>query len=106
LYKAFEKCSPYIEKFGGHKYAADLSLSPESFQDFKVHFEENVKQRIEENQRQAQIDINYELDLSEISTKFLRILKRFDHFGVGNKQPISLSRDLVNKRLCRENWNG
>ena len=97
LYKALEKCSPYIEKFGGHKYAAGLSLSPKSFQDFKVHFEKIVKQTIEKSQRQKKIDINCELDLSEISEKFLRILNRFEPFGVGNKQPVFLSRNLINK---------
>lgn len=97
LYHALERCSSCIEKFGGHKYAAGLTLAAVNFENFKSCFEETVKQITSGNRYEPKITIDYELDLSEIDAKFVRILKRFEPFGNGNKQPVFLSRNLVSQ---------
>ncbi|MFT5102588.1 MAG: single-stranded-DNA-specific exonuclease [Candidatus Latescibacterota bacterium] len=94
VYEALEKCSEHIEQFGGHKYAAGLTLLEADYENFKNAFEQVVKESIDPMLLNPEILINSELQFNEISPKFYRILKQFAPFGPGNSTPVFLSRDL------------
>ncbi|RUA09390.1 MAG: single-stranded-DNA-specific exonuclease RecJ [Flavobacteriia bacterium] len=94
IYDAIEKCSEYIEQFGGHKYAAGLTILPENYTLFKNKFEEVVKESISEEMLIPQITIDSEIPLHEITPKFLRILKRLGPFGPRNMKPVFESSGL------------
>lgn len=94
VYNALEGCSQYIEQFGGHKYAAGLTLREEDYAGFKAQFEKVVSDTIDPKLLQPEINIAMELDLTDITPKFYRILKQFAPFGPGNRQPVFLSKNL------------
>ena len=94
VYNALEQCSEYIEQFGGHKYAAGLTLKPEKYQDFKAQFEKVVKETIDQQMLIPEITIDTEISLSDITPKFYRILSQFAPFGPGNMTPVFMSEDL------------
>ncbi|QXP72944.1 single-stranded-DNA-specific exonuclease RecJ [Tenacibaculum sp. AHE15PA] len=87
VYNALEQCAEFIEQFGGHKYAAGLTLLPEQYEGFKNKFEEVVAATIDKNLLIPEISIDAELDLSEISPKFYRILQQMAPFGPLNMKP-------------------
>ncbi|MCT4699991.1 single-stranded-DNA-specific exonuclease RecJ [Tenacibaculum haliotis] len=87
VYNALEQCTEFIEQFGGHKYAAGLTLLPEQYEGFKNKFEEVVATTIDKNLLIPEISIDAELDLSEISPKFYRILQQMAPFGPLNMKP-------------------
>ncbi|NOR28876.1 MAG: single-stranded-DNA-specific exonuclease RecJ [Lutibacter sp.] len=87
VYNALEKCSEFIEQFGGHKYAAGLTLEPSNYENFKSKFEEVVKNTLPNELRTPEIFIDSEINLSEISPKFFRILKQFEPYGPQNMKP-------------------
>lgn len=88
VYNALEECSEFIEQFGGHKYAAGLTLLPKQYQNFKNKFEEVVKATIDKDLLTPEITIDAELDLSEITPKFFRIVQQMAPFGPLNMKPI------------------
>ncbi len=92
LYKAIDSCRDLLENFGGHIYAAGLSLKEENLEEFIRRFEAYVTEHIEEEQLLPQIEIDSELKFSEITPKFIRILKQFEPFGPGNPKPIFCTR--------------
>ncbi len=94
VYEALEQCAEYMEQFGGHKYAAGLTLKPENYHKFKAKFEEVVKNTIPSDLRTPEISINAEISLSEITPKFYRILKQLAPFGPQNMKPVFLSGGL------------
>ncbi len=94
VYEALEGCMDYIEQFGGHKYAAGLTLLEEQFQNFKEQFEKVVSERIDERLLTPEINIDSEIELEEITPKFYRVLKQFAPFGPGNMSPVFMSSDL------------
>ncbi|MCD8433699.1 single-stranded-DNA-specific exonuclease RecJ [Tenacibaculum dicentrarchi] len=87
VYNALEQCAEFIEQFGGHKYAAGLTLVPEQYENFKNKFEEVVAKTIDKNLLTPEISIDAELDLSEISPKFFRIIQQMAPFGPLNLKP-------------------
>jgi single-stranded-DNA-specific exonuclease len=87
VYNALEQCSEFIEQFGGHKYAAGLTLRPENYENFKKKFEEVVKSTLPEELKTPEIIIDAEIDLNNITPKFYRILKQFGPFGPQNMRP-------------------
>lgn len=87
VYNALEQCSEFIEQFGGHKYAAGLTLLPEQYENFKNKFEEVVATTIDKNLLTPEISIDSELDLEDISPKFYRILQQMAPFGPQNLKP-------------------
>tara|TARA_B110000116_G_C16798553_1_gene568542 strand:- start:2833 stop:4515 length:1683 start_codon:yes stop_codon:yes gene_type:complete len=91
IYQAIEKCSYLCEKFGGHKYAAGLSIKKENIHLFIAKFEEVVSKSIKPNQLIHNIDIDLKMNLLDIDNKFYRILKQFSPFGPENKNPIFIS---------------
>lgn len=88
VYNALEQCSEFIEQFGGHKYAAGLTLEPKNYQNFKTKFEEVVKNTLPEELRTPEISIDSEISLDAITPKFFRILKQFGPFGPQNMKPV------------------
>ena len=94
VYNALEKCSEFVEQFGGHKYAAGLTLKPENYDGFKAKFEEVVRESMPEELRTPEVVINAEIELSEITPKFFRILKQFAPFGPSNMRPVFMTNGL------------
>ena len=88
IYEALEQCSEYLEQFGGHKYAAGLTLTPDQYIPFKEKFEAVVKKTIDKELLIPEITIDSTLDLSEITPKFFRILKQMGPFGPKNMKPV------------------
>jgi len=94
LYHALSQCSETIEQFGGHKYAAGLTLLPQNYPAFVNKFEEAVARTIEPWQLRPSLDIDLELNLNQITPKFFRILLQFAPFGTGNKPPLFCARNV------------
>ena len=88
VYKAIENCRDLLENFGGHTYAAGLSMKIEHVEEFTRRFEEYVTEHILPEQTKATINIDAELDFKEISSKFYSDLKRFNPFGPDNHKPV------------------
>lgn len=101
VYDAIEACSDLLEQFGGHKYAAGLTLKVENVEAFQKRFEEIVSATIEEHMLVPEIEIDAELELSQITSKFYRILKQFSPFGPGNMSPVFITKHLVDKGYIR-----
>lgn len=95
IYDGIDYCSDLLEHFGGHKYAAGLSFKKENLNEFIEKFEEYVHDNIEDSAFTPEIEVDQDLDLSEINTAFLNNLKRFAPFGPGNMSPIFRSRHVV-----------
>ncbi|NNL15831.1 MAG: single-stranded-DNA-specific exonuclease RecJ [Flavobacteriaceae bacterium] len=94
VYNALEACSEYLEQFGGHKYAAGLTLKEENYNIFKQAFEKYVASTIENKMLIPEISIDTELYLDTITPRFYRILSQFAPFGPGNMTPVFMSSDL------------
>lgn len=94
VYNALEACSDLIEQFGGHKYAAGLTLKEEQYEAFKSKFEEVVATSIDKKLLTPEISIDTEIDLKQITPKFFRILKQFAPFGPGNMGPTFMTQSL------------
>jgi single-stranded-DNA-specific exonuclease len=94
VYNALEACSEFIEQFGGHKYAAGLTLEVLNYENFKNKFEEVVAATIDPKLLQPELNIAMELDLADITPKFYRILKQFAPFGPGNSTPLFMTKNL------------
>ena len=94
VYNALQACSEFIEQFGGHKYAAGLTLLPEDYKKFKDKFEEVVKLTIPTELRTPEIKIDTAIYLSDIDPKFLRIINQFGPFGPQNMKPVFMASGL------------
>lgn len=94
VYNALEGCAEYIEQFGGHMYAAGLTLFEKDFENFKAKFEKVVSETIDKRLLIPEIKIDAEINLSEITPKLNRILKQFGPFGPGNMTPVFMTREL------------
>ena len=88
VYNALLACEEFIEQFGGHKYAAGLTLLPKNFEKFKAKFEEVVRSSIPKELLTPEILIDAEIELSEITPKFFRIIQQMAPFGPQNRKPI------------------
>jgi single-stranded-DNA-specific exonuclease len=88
LYKAIDSCRHLLENFGGHMYAAGLSMKTENVDEFISCFEKYVSNNILPEQMYAQIEIDAMLEFKDITPKFFRVLKQFNPFGPENMKPI------------------
>ncbi|WP_396602505.1 single-stranded-DNA-specific exonuclease RecJ [Algibacter sp. R77976] len=95
VYNALENCKEHIEQFGGHKYAAGLTLEPENYEAFKQAFEEEVSKTIDRNLLTPEIKVDAKIDLKDITPKFYRILKQFAPYGPSNMTPVFLTENLI-----------
>ena len=95
VYEALQNCSKYIEQFGGHKYAAGLSIKEQNFRAFKQAFENEVDKTLAVHLRTPELLIDAEIQLSAVTPKFYRILKQFAPFGPQNMTPVFMTSDVV-----------
>lgn len=100
IYQALDKCSDVLEQFGGHMYAAGMTLKEERFEEFKEKFEQVVSESITEDQLKPFIEVDAEVRLEDITDKTFRILSQFEPFGPQNLQPIFAAKCL------RDNGSG
>jgi len=94
VYNALESCSEHLEQFGGHMYAAGMTLLEENYQLFKDAFEKVVQETIHPDMLIPEISIDAEINFSDISPKLIRILQQFEPFGPQNMTPIFLSKNV------------
>ncbi len=104
IYEAIEACSDLLEQFGGHKYAAGLTLPVENVPAFQEKFEQEVSVRIKESHLRPTLEIDEELILDQINFKFYNILKQMAPFGPGNPEPIFCANQVYaeNIRILKE----
>lgn len=101
VYNAIEQCSDLLEQFGGHMYAAGLTLKPENVETFKSRFEEVVSSTIEDRMLTREIEIDEHVRLDDITPGFFSILKQFAPFGPGNMSPVFVSENVIDKGSIR-----
>lgn len=101
VYNALEASSSFIEQFGGHKYAAGLTLKEEDYANFKAKFEAVVAQQIDPKLLTPEVEIDLELDFHDINSKFYRILKQFAPFGPENRSPIFMTSAVVDSGYAK-----
>ncbi len=97
LYQAVESCSDLLENFGGHMYAAGLTMRPENVEEFARRFNEYVEQNIDPQTLIPQVDIDSRLLFSDITPEFNRQLNRFQPFGPGNTTPVFVTYSVSNR---------
>lgn len=95
VYEAIEACSELLEQFGGHKYAAGLTLKLENINAFSKKFEAVVSASIHDDLLVPEIEIDDVINFSDITPKFLRVLKQFAPFGPDNMSPVFLTKNVV-----------
>ena len=95
VYQALLKCENELIQFGGHKYAAGLTIEKTKIDAFRNRFEEVVSETILPEQLIPQLEIDAEVELQEINPKFYRILSQMAPFGPGNKKPVFISRSVT-----------
>jgi single-stranded-DNA-specific exonuclease len=95
LYKAISECASLLESFGGHTYAAGLTLKINNVQRLRDRFEEVVKNTIYPDQLIPQIEIDTELNLKNITPAFFKVLKQFEPFGPNNMNPVFFAENVV-----------
>ncbi|MCX6235325.1 MAG: single-stranded-DNA-specific exonuclease RecJ [Bacteroidetes bacterium] len=102
IYEAIDACSDLLEHFGGHKYAAGLSLKPENLEKFCDRFEEYVKTHITDDMLVPEIEVDLKINLNEITNKFYRVLNQFAPFGPGNMKPVFLTTGVADTGYARK----
>jgi len=101
LYEAIGQCSDLLESYGGHMYAAGLTMKIENIPEFRRRFEEIVTRQIKDKQQVQSIDVDAKITLSEITPRFFRILKQFAPFGPHNMMPIFVTEDVFDAGTSR-----
>jgi len=94
VYDAIDACSDLLEQFGGHKYAAGLTMKLENLEAFTQRFEEVVSEQIDPELLIPQISIDSRLELHQITAQFYKILKQFAPTGPGNMRPVFMSENV------------
>jgi single-stranded-DNA-specific exonuclease len=98
IHDAIASCSDLLENYGGHYFAAGLTMSKENFEPFRQRFEDIVRQTISTESRCPEILIDTELELSQVNYKLFNILQQFEPFGPDNLRPVFVSRGVTNFR--------
>ena len=101
IYTAIDSCRDLLTNFGGHKFAAGLSMHKADLPEFKRRFEEYVATHIKPEQQVPTLDIEAEVELSDMNWKMYKILQCLEPFGPGNERPLFLCRNLINNRNTR-----
>ena len=102
VYNALEACSEHLEQFGGHMYAAGMTLKAENYLAFKEAFERQVQETIHPDQRIPEIEIDAEINFSDITPKLTRILKQFEPFGPMNMTPVFLTKNVIDTGYAKK----
>ena len=95
VYNALEACSEHLEQFGGHMYAAGMTLKAENYEAFKNAFEKVVQETMDPELRTPEIEVDAEINFSNINPKLVRILKQFEPFGPQNMTPIFVTKNAM-----------
>ncbi|MEX0291472.1 MAG: single-stranded-DNA-specific exonuclease RecJ [Flavobacteriaceae bacterium] len=101
VYNALQGCSEHLDQFGGHKYAAGLTLATDKYELFKANFEKVVADTIDPDLLTPEIAIDAQIDLHKITARFYRIIRQFEPFGPGNMPPVFMSKDLRDTGYAR-----
>jgi single-stranded-DNA-specific exonuclease len=101
VYNAIDACSNLLEQFGGHKYAAGLTMNLKNLDAFTQKFEEVVSAQIDPELLIPQISIDAKLELNQITTQFNKILKQFAPTGPGNMRPVFVSENVFSTQYSR-----
>ena len=101
LYEALFACQEHLIQFGGHKYAAGLTVNPEQYTGFCRHFEEVVSKLIQPEQQERILSIDMEIPITEITPKFYRIVNQMAPFGPGNMRPVLLSKGVADRGYAK-----
>ncbi|MBT8280949.1 MAG: single-stranded-DNA-specific exonuclease RecJ [Muriicola sp.] len=101
LYNALEACKESLEQFGGHKYAAGLTMRESQYEEFKARFEDVVSETISPELLNPEIRIDAEISLAAITPKLMRILRQFEPFGPGNMKPVFLTQQLCDSGYAK-----
>lgn len=94
VYNALEGCSDCLEQFGGHKYAAGLTLLEEQYETFKAQFEKVVSETIDPQLLEPELAIDVKIGLDQIDDRLMRIIKQFAPFGPGNMTPVFMAENI------------
>ena len=95
IYDAIDNCSDLLEHFGGHKYAAGLSMKPENLPEFRRRFEAYVAEHLVAEDFVPELEVDLKIDFRNITAKFMRILNQFAPFGPGNMAPVFWTDNVV-----------
>ncbi|QSB27700.1 single-stranded-DNA-specific exonuclease RecJ [Flavobacterium sp. CLA17] len=95
VYNALDACAHHLEQFGGHMYAAGMTLKAENYNIFKDAFEKQVSATILPEMRTPEIEIDAEIDFTDITPKLIRILKQFEPFGPLNMTPVFMTSEVT-----------
>ena len=101
IYAAIDSCLDLLTNFGGHKYAAGLSMHIDNLPEFCERFEHYVATHIREDQLQPTLLVEAELELADITPAFYNVIRYLEPFGPGNPRPLFVSRNLINHRDTR-----
>jgi single-stranded-DNA-specific exonuclease len=101
IYNALEACAEHLDQFGGHMYAAGMTLSEENYENFKNAFENEVSKTIHPDVLTPEILYDAEIELSEINPKLIRVLKQFEPFGPENMTPLFLAKGLKDSGFAK-----
>lgn len=101
VYNALEACAEHLEQFGGHMYAAGMTLKEENYENFKNAFENEVKKTIHPDLLIPEISVDLEMNFSDLDEKFMRILKQFEPFGPENMTPVFLSKSVIDSGYAK-----
>ncbi len=101
LYEAIGQCSDLLESYGGHMYAAGLTMRIENIPEFRRRFEDIVTAQITDRQQVQSLDVDAKITLSEITPRFFRILKQFAPYGPHNMLPIFVTEDVFDAGTSR-----
>lgn len=99
LYEIIDQCSDLLLQYGGHRFAAGLTLKKENFLSFKNKFEELVKEKIKPSQQKPSIEIDTEIRFAEIDDRFRRLLVQLAPFGPENMTPLFLTKNLIGGKI-------
>lgn len=102
LYGAIENCADLLENFGGHVYAAGLTLKEENLPEFARRMDEYISAKIETEMMTPVIEVDSKLNFARITPKFFRILKQFQPFGPGNHNPVFLTENVYDAGTGRK----
>jgi len=101
IYEAIEACGDLLIQFGGHKYAAGLTLAPENVNAFIEKFDQEVSARITAEQLIPVTEIDLDITLKSITPEFMNALKQFSPFGPGNMNPMFRSKNVADRGWAR-----
>lgn len=101
IYSAIDSCRDLLTNFGGHTFAAGLSMHACNLEEFKTRFEAYVAAHIQPNQLQPVVEVEAEINLQDITPQFYKVIRCLEPFGPGNPRPVFVTRNLINYRYTK-----